>query len=32
MHEQSGISRVLIGESYVGEGAEAAHIKTLLGA
>jgi len=32
MHEQSGASPVLIGESFMGEGAEAAHVSTVLGA
>jgi 5,6,7,8-tetrahydromethanopterin hydro-lyase len=31
MPEHSGTSPVLIGESFVGEGAEAAHINTVLG-
>ncbi len=31
MQEQSETSPVLIGESFVGEGAEAAHINTVLG-
>ena len=31
MQEQSATSPVLIGESFVGEGAEAAHINTVLG-
>jgi len=31
MHEQSGTPSVLIGESFVGEGAEAAHVNTVLG-
>ena len=31
MDDQSRTSRVLIGESFVGEGAEAAHINTVLG-
>jgi 5,6,7,8-tetrahydromethanopterin hydro-lyase len=31
MHEQSGASPVLIGESFVGESAEAAHVNAVLG-
>jgi 5,6,7,8-tetrahydromethanopterin hydro-lyase len=31
MPEHGGTSQVLIGESFVGEGAEAAHINTVLG-
>src|SRR6185369_1656736 len=31
MEDQNRTSGVLIGESYVGEGAEAAHINTVLG-
>jgi 5,6,7,8-tetrahydromethanopterin hydro-lyase len=31
MQEQSRTSQVLIGESFVGEGAEAAHVNTVLG-
>jgi 5,6,7,8-tetrahydromethanopterin hydro-lyase len=31
MPEHSGTSRVQIGESFVGEGAEAAHVNTVLG-
>jgi len=31
MQEHSGTSPVLIGESFVGEGAEAAHVNTVLG-
>ena len=31
MEDQNRTSRVQIGESYVGEGAEAAHINTVLG-
>ncbi len=31
MEDQNRTSRVLIGESYVGEGAEAAHVNTVLG-
>ncbi len=31
MQDQNRTSRVLIGESFVGEGAEAAHINTVLG-
>src|SRR6478752_5235746 len=31
MRDQNGTSGVLIGESFVGEGAEAAHINTVLG-
>jgi 5,6,7,8-tetrahydromethanopterin hydro-lyase len=32
MQEHSGPSRVSIGEGFVGEGAEAAHVNTVLGA
>ena len=31
MQDQNRTSRVLIGESFVGEGAEAAHVNTVLG-
>src|SRR3984893_1027590 len=31
MEDQNRTSGVLIGESYIGEGAEAAHINTVLG-
>ena len=31
MEDQNRTSRVLIGESFVGEGAEAAHVNTVLG-
>ncbi|MBV9381406.1 MAG: formaldehyde-activating enzyme [Streptosporangiaceae bacterium] len=31
MQQQNGTSRVLIGESYAGGGAEAAHVNTVLG-